>query len=140
MKFTHSLVIVLALAATACATPRTLIGGGRPHGGGADVPVWVDGGFLSVGEEPIRRKANDNAPVIFKLDNDSETDLYKFPADALEFIQPTTEFQCVTQPNETMVKCFRTGNLSGSFKYKISVVRRSDGVRLPPLDPFIITR
>jgi hypothetical protein len=141
MKFTHSLVIVLALAATGCATPLNLIGGsGRPHGGGADVPVWVDGGFLSVGEEPIRRKANDNAPVIFKLDNDAETDLYKFPADAMEFIQPTSEFTCSTQPNETMVKCSRTGNLSGSFKYKISVVLRSDPTQRTTLDPFIITR
>ena len=75
MKVVHSLVIVLALAATACGTPRTLTGG-RPHGGGADVPVWVDDGFLSVGEEPIRRRANDNAPVIFKLDNDAGIDGY----------------------------------------------------------------
>jgi hypothetical protein len=100
----------------------------------------VDGGLLSVGEEPIRRNANDNAPVIFKLDNDAETDLYKFPADALEFIQPTSEFSCATQVNETMVKCFRTGNQVGAFKYRLSVVRRSDGMRLPWLDPFIITR
>jgi hypothetical protein len=140
MKVKHSLVIVLALVAAGCASPRMMGGPGRPHGGGADVPVWVDGGLLSVGEEPIRRNANDNAPVIFKLDNDAETDLYKFPADALEFIQPTSEFSCATQVNETMVKCFRTGNQVGAFKYRLSVVRRSDGMRLPWLDPFIITR
>ena len=141
MKVAHSLVIVLALAATACGSVRTMTGGsGRSHGAGADVPVWVDDGFLSVGEEPIRRKANDNAPVIFKLDNDSQTDLYKFPADAVEFVPPTTQFQCATQPNETMVKCSRTGTQTGSFKYKISVVLRSDPTRRTTLDPFIITR
>lgn len=140
MKVTHSLVIVLALAATACATPRTMTGGsGRPHGGGADVPVWVDDGFLSVGEEPIRRKANDNAPVIFKLDHDSETDLYKFPSDAVEFVPRTNQFMCTTL-NDTLVKCDRTGSAAGSFKYKISVVLRSDPTRRTTLDPFIITR
>ena len=138
MKVTHSLVIVLALAATACGSQRTLTGG-RAHGGGADVPVWVDDGFLSVGEEPIRRKANSNAPVIFKLDNDSETDLYKFPSDSVEFVPPTNQFMCTTI-NDTLVKCDRTGSAAGSFKYKISVVLRSDPTRRTTLDPFIITR
>ena len=140
MKVVHSLVIVLALAATACGTPRTMTGGsGRPHGGGADVPVCVDDGFLSVGEEPIRRKANGNAPVIFKLDRDSETDLYKFPSDAVAFDPATTEFTCATI-TDTLVKCDRTGSAAGSFKYKISVVLRSDATRRTTLDPFIITR
>jgi hypothetical protein len=138
MKVVHSLVIVLALAATACGTPRTLTGG-RPHGGGADVPVWVDDGFLSVGEEPIRRRANDNAPVIFKLDHDAETDRYKFPSNAVEFVPPTTQFTCTTI-NDTLVKCDRTGSAAGSFKYNLSVVLRSDPTRRTTLDPFIITR
>ena len=136
MKMRLSLVIVAAAAAAGCAVPG---GSTRTHGGGAVVPVWVYEGYLSVGEEPIHRKANDNAPVIFKLDNDSETALYKFPADAFEFIQPTSEFTCATQAEDTMVKCFRTGNLRGEFKYKLSVVSRTDPEKRPKLDPFIIT-
>ena len=140
MKVVHSLVIALALAATACGTPRTLTpGSGRPHGGGADVPVWVDDGFLSVGEEPIRRRANDNAPVIFKLDHDAETDLYKFPSDAVAFDPPTIQFTCSTI-NDTLVRCDRTGSAAGSFKYTISVVLRATPTRRTTLDPFIITR
>ena len=80
MKAVNWLVIVLALAATGCVTERSMTGGSaRSHGGGADVPVWVYETYLSIGEEPIHRKANGNAPVIFKLDHDTETDLYKFP-------------------------------------------------------------
>ncbi len=135
MKAMYWLVIVLGLAATGCATQRS---SARSHGGGADVPVWVYETYLSIGEEPIHRKANGNAPVIFKLDHDTETDQYKFPSDAVEFVPPTREFACTTI-NDTLVKCDRTGTAATTFKYKISVVLRSDVTRRTTLDPFIIT-
>jgi hypothetical protein len=140
MKITLSLLVVVAATATGCATGPGMMNGGstRSHGGGADVPVWVYDGYLSTGEEPIHRRANSNAPVIFKLDHDSETDLYKFPSDAVAFVSPTTEFAC-TAVNDTLVRCNRTGSAAGSFKYKISVVLRSDPTRRTTLDPFIIT-
>jgi len=139
MKTMRWLVIFLALAATGCATQRAMMGGSaRTHGGGADVPVWVYETYLSIGEEPIHRKANGSAPVIFKLDHDTETDLYKFPSDAVVFIPPTSEFACATI-NDTLVKCDRTGTAATTFKYKISVVLRSDATQRTTLDPFIIT-
>ena len=139
MKTMHWLVIVLVLAATGCATERSMMGGSdRLHGGGANVPAWVYETYLSIGEEPIHRKANGNAPVIFKLDHDAETDLYQFPSDAVVFIPPTSEFACTTI-NDTLVKCDRTGTAATTIKYKISVVRRSDVTQRTTLDPFIIT-
>ncbi|MEO5882641.1 MAG: hypothetical protein ABIQ06_09515 [Caldimonas sp.] len=137
MKSMHPVAIVLAVSAASCGSgpPRF---GTTSHGGGADVPVWMYDGYLSTGEEPIHRKANGNAPVIFKLDHDTETDLYKFPADAVSFVSPTGEFNCATV-NETLVKCARTGTAAGSFKYMISVVLRSDITKRTTLDPFIIT-
>jgi hypothetical protein len=138
MKIMHSLVIALALAAAGCATQGVrMTGSGRPHGGGADVPVWVDSGNLSIGEEPIHRQANSNAPVIFTLDHDRETDQYKFPANAVVFVPPTGEYTCATI-SDTLVKCDHTGTAPGPLKYQISVVSRSTGLPLPPLDPFII--
>ena len=107
MKTMHWLVIVLALAATGCATERSMTGGSaRSHGGGADVPVWVYETYLSIGEEPIQ--------------------------------PPTSEFACTTI-NDTLVKCDRTGTAATAFKYKISVVLRSDVTKRTTLDPFIIT-
>jgi len=139
MKTMHWLVIALALATAGCATERSMTGGSaRSHGGGADVPVWVYETYLSTGEEPIHRKANANSPVIFKLDHDTETDLYKFPSDAVVFVQPTSEFACTTI-NDTLVKCDRTGSAATTLKYKISVVLRSDVTQRTTLDPFIIT-
>ena len=139
MKTMHWLVIVLVLAATGCATERSMMGdSARLHGGGANVPVWVYETYVSIGEEPIHRKANGNAPVIFKLDHDAETDLYKFPSDAVVFIPPTSEFACTTI-NDTLVKCDRTGTAATTIKYKISVVRRADVTQRTTLDPFIIT-
>ena len=139
MKTMHWLVIALALATAGCATERSMTGGSaRSHGGGADVPVWVYETYLSIGEEPIQRKANGNAPVIFKLEHDTETDLYKFPSDAVVFAPPTSEFACTTI-NDTLVKCDRTGTAATALKYKISVVLRSDVTKRTTLDPFIIT-
>jgi len=139
MKIMHSLVIALALAAAGCATKGVgVAGSGRPHGGGADVPVWVDSGYLSIGEEPIHRKANSNAPVIFTLDHDSETDLYKFPSDAVLFVSSPDEFKCKTI-GETLVKCDRVGSAATTIEYKLFVVLRSDESKRLKLDPFIIT-
>jgi len=135
MKVRLSLVIVAAAAAAGCATSP---GSPRSHGGGADVPVWVYETYLSVGEEPIQRRASSNAPVIFTLVHDRETDLYKFPSDAVEFVPPTNQFRCTTI-NDTLVKCDRTGSDAGKFKYKISVMLRSDPTRRTTLDPYIMT-
>ena len=136
----HSLVILAAAAAAGCTMSPGMIGDGSPrsHGGGAEVPVWVYETYLSIGEEPIHRKASSHAPVVFRLDHDSETDLYKFPSDAVAFVSPTTEFSCTTV-NDTLVRCNRTGTGATSLKYKISVVLRSDPSRRTTLDPFIIT-
>ena len=72
MKIRLPLAIVAAVAAAGCATGPGMMGGGstRSHGGGADVPVWVYESYLSVGEEPIQRRASTNAPVIFTLVHD----------------------------------------------------------------------
>jgi|SRR6187401_624895 len=140
MKIRLPLAIVAAVAAAGCATGPGMMGGGstRSHGGGADVPVWVYESYLSVGEEPIQRRASTNAPVIFTLVHDRETDLYRFPSDAVAFDPSTTEFTCATI-NDTLVKCDRTGSAAKSFKYRISVVLRADPTRRTTLDPFIIT-
>ena len=135
MKVWLSLVIVAA-AAAGCTTPPG--GSTRSHGGGADVPVWVYETYLSVGEEPIQRKASSNAPVIFTLVQDRETDLYKFPSNAVVFDPPTNQWVCNTI-NDTLVKCDRRGTDADRFKYKISVVLRTNPSQRTTLDPYIMT-
>ena len=137
MKLRLSLVAVAAVAA-ACTTAPGMIGGGSPRGPGAVVAVWVYDGFLSVGEEPIRRRANDNAAIVFRLDRDNETALYKFPSDAFAFVAANNQFSCMTT-SDTVVTCNRSNHGTGSFKYKIAVVLRTDTTRRTTLDPFIIT-
>jgi hypothetical protein len=94
MKMRLSLVIVAAADAAGCAVPGGLDTNARRRCRRSGVGLRR----LPVGGRgAIHRKANDNAPVIFKLDNDSETALYSFRPMPVEFIQPTSEFTCATQ-------------------------------------------
>ena len=141
MKIVHLLAVVVMALISACSTTRQPGLVPASHGHGADVPVWVDGGYLAVGEEPIYRKANGRAAIVFTLDHDPETDNYMFPTMAFDFKTPTGAFTCSTK-NPTTVVCAPNPSSSyppASYPYWIKVVLRSNPTKEIRLDPFIIT-
>lgn len=140
MKLVYPLIIVVVALTAACSDmPRVAI---TSHTGGAPVSVWVYDGNISVGEEPIHRKASDLSPILFQLDRDGEAGDYRFgdpPADVTS-VPPSTatgQFRCYFV-NDNLARCDRTGSAADRFKYTLYLVNRNNGNKIKA-DPFIIT-
>ena len=135
MKLLYPLIVAAVTSTVACSNmPRV---GTTARAPGGPVSVWVYDGSISVGEEPIHRKASDHAPILFQLDRDGEAGDYRFRDPPVTVTQSTTQFDCRFQ-NDNMAKCAHPGDLADKYKYTLYLVNRNTGKEIS-VDPFIIT-